>query len=113
MKKPFLLLLLALFSMDIYAQKTKLLLAEKVKYEAANAKENEKNDQELKEEMTTFFGFGLRLSIKGVEETVKKESEQKKKSALRLQVGFQMPKYIKTQPPQKLFKVGWDLGILR
>jgi hypothetical protein len=47
MKKPFLLLLLALFSMDIYAQKTKLLLAEKVKYESVNAKENEKNDQEL------------------------------------------------------------------
>lgn len=113
MKKPFLLLLLALFSMDSYAQKTKLLLAEKVKYEAVNAKENEKNDQELKEEMTTFFGFGLRLSLKGIEETLKEESNQKKKSVLRLQVGFQMPKYIKTQPPQKLFKVGWDLGILR
>jgi hypothetical protein len=113
MKKPFLLLLLALFSMDIYAKKTKLLLAEKVKYEAVGAKENQKNDQELKEDMTTFLGFGLRLSLKGVEETVKEESNQKKKSALRLQVGFQMPKYIKTQPPQKFFKVGWDLGILQ
>lgn len=30
----------------------------KVKYEAINAKENEKNGQELKEEMTTFLGFG-------------------------------------------------------
>lgn len=113
MKKAFLLLLIGMFSSKIYAQKTKLLLAEKVKYEAVNAKENEKNDQELKEEMTTFLGFGLRLSLKGVEETVKEENSQKKKSALRLQVGFQMPKYIKTQPPQKFFKVGWDLGILR
>lgn len=113
MKKAILLLLLGIFSSNVYAQKTKLLLAEKVKYEAINAKENEKNDQELKEEMTSFFGFGLRLSLKGVEETVKEENNQKKKSALRLQVGFQMPKYIKTQPPQKFFKVGWDLGILR
>jgi len=24
-----------------------------------------------------------------------------------------MPNYIKTQPPQKFFKVDWDLGILR
>jgi len=58
MKKALLLLLLAISCTDIYAQKTKLLLAEKVKYEAINAKENEKNDQELKEEMTTFLGFG-------------------------------------------------------
>lgn len=47
MKKAILLLLLRIFSSNVYAQKTKLLLAEKVKYESVNAKENEKNDQEL------------------------------------------------------------------
>ena len=87
--------------------KNKATFSRKVKYEAVNAKENEKNDQELKEEMTSFSGFGLRLSLKDDEETVKEENNQKKKSALQLQVGFQMPNYIKTQPPQKFFKVGW------
>lgn len=55
---------------------------------------NQKNDRELKEEMITFLGFGLRLSIKGVEETLKENDSSKKKSALRLQFGFQMLKYI-------------------
>lgn len=106
-------MLFGIFYSNTYAQKTKLLLAEKVKYDATNAKENEKIDQEIKDEMTTFLGFGMRLSVKGVEETVKESNGQKTKSALRLQIGFQMPKYIKTNPPQKLIKLGWDLGILK
>jgi hypothetical protein len=113
MKKVTLLVLLSIFCSNAHAQKTKLLLAEKVKFEELQAKDSQKIDRELKDEMTTFFGFGIRLSLKGVEETIKDENNQKKKSALRLQVGFQMPKYIKTNPPQKLFKIGWDLGILK
>ena len=113
MKKIKLLVLFGVLSGNVYAQKTKLLLAEKVNFDETKSMENQKNDRELKEEMTTFLGFGLRLSIKGVEETLKENDSSKKKSALRLQFGFQMPKYIKTDPPQKLFKIGWDLGILR
>ena len=113
MKKTILLLFFGMTTVNVNAQKTKLLLAEKVRYEEKKVIDNIKTDQELKEEMTTFFGFGIRLSIKGVEEPVQVNDGKKRKSALRIQLGFQMPKYINTRPPEKFFKTGWDLGILR
>jgi hypothetical protein len=111
MKKAIILLLFSCFPAT--AQKTKLLIAEKVRFEETNVKENDKIDEEIKDKMTTFLGFGFDLSVKGVEEKVQEENKTKQKSAVRFQVGFQMPKFIKTKPPQKVFKLGWDVGILK
>ncbi|GAB3502947.1 hypothetical protein GCM10027442_03340 [Emticicia fontis] len=95
-------------------QKKKFFVAEKVNYDAKNAKENKENDDELKDEMTNFLGFGFRLSITNVEEKINNATDKdKKKVGLRFQVGFQMPKFIKTKPPQKLFKAGMDVGIVK
>jgi hypothetical protein len=111
MKKAIFLLLFSCFSAT--AQKAKLLIAEKVRFNETNAKEVSKIDEEIKDKMTTFLGFGFDLSVKGVEEKVQEENKTKQKSAVRFQVGFQMPKFIKTKPPQKVFKLGWDVGILK
>jgi hypothetical protein len=111
MKKAIILLLFSCFSAT--AQKTKLLIAEKVHFDEVNVNKNNKVDEEIKDNMTTFLGFGFDLSVKGVEEKVQEENKTKQKSAVRFQVGFQMPKFIKTKPPQKVFKLGWDVGILK
>lgn len=111
MKKTIILLLFSCFSAN--AQKTKLLIAEKVRFDETNIKENAKIDEEIKDNMGTFLGFGFNLSVKGVDEKIKEENKTKQKSAVRFQVGFQMPKFIKTKPPQKVFKLGWDVGILK
>jgi len=115
MKKFTLLILMGILSSHAYAQKKKFIVAEKIKFEEKSVQENKQNDEELKEDMDTFLGFGFRLSITNVEEPLKEKENttQKKKVGLRFQLGFQMPKYIKTQPPQKLFKTGWDLGIVK
>lgn len=110
MKTAIILFLFACFSAN--AQKTKLLIAEKVRFDGINIKENAKIDEEIKDNMATFLGFGFNLSVKGIDENVQKENKTKQKSAVRFQVGFQMPKFIKTNPPQKVFKAGWDLGIM-
>lgn len=101
-------------SFTAHGQKKKFFVAEKIKYEQKTEKENKENDEELKDEMTSFMGFGFRLSITDVEEQIKDpNSKDKKKVGLRFQVGFQMPRFIKTKPPQKLFKAGMDVGIVK
>lgn len=116
MKKLALLITLLLIGGTIHAQeqKKKFLVAEKINYDNRSAKENKENDDELKDEMTNFLGFGFRLSIRNVEEKANSSAkDEKKKVGLRFQVGFQMPKFIKTNPPQKLFKAGMDVGIVK
>lgn len=114
MKKLTILLILFIGSLSAHGQKKKFVVAEKIKYEEKSEKENKENDEELKDEMTTFLGFGFRLSITEVEEPIKEANNQdKKKVGLRFQVGFQMPRFIKTKPPQKLFKAGMDVGIVK
>lgn len=116
MKKLTLLIVLILIGGTLRAQekKKRFVVAEKINYEAKSAKENQENDEELKDEMTNFLGFGFRLSITNVEEKLDNSKNQdKKKLGLRFQVGFQMPRFIKTKPPQKLFKAGMDLGIVK
>ncbi|RFS14393.1 hypothetical protein [Emticicia sp. C21] len=114
MKKLALLITLLLIGGTLSAQeqKKKFLVAEKINYDAKSVKENKETDDELKDEMTNFLGFGFRLSITNVEENAHDPTDKdKKKMGLRFQVGFQMPKFIKTKPPQKLFKAGMDVGI--
>lgn len=116
MKKLILLFILFAGTLSAHGQKKKFLVAEKIKYEEKSEKENKENDEELKDEMTTFLGFGFRLSIKDVEEPIKESgtgNQEKKKVGLRFQIGFQMPSFIKTKPPQKLFKAGMDVGIVK
>ncbi len=116
MKKLILLFILFAGTLSAHGQKKKFVVAEKIKYEEKSEKENKENDEELKDEMTTFLGFGFRLSIKDVEEPIKESgtgNQQKKKVGLRFQIGFQMPGFIKTKPPQKLFKAGMDVGIVK
>ncbi|MBA4849616.1 hypothetical protein [Emticicia sp. BO119] len=116
MKKLALLIILLLVGGTLSAQekKKKFFVAEKVNYEAKSVKENQENDDELKDEMTNFLGFGFRLSITNMEEKVNDPANKdKKKMGLRFQIGFQMPKFIKTNPPQKLFKAGMDVGIVK
>ncbi|WP_337044312.1 hypothetical protein [Emticicia sp. 17c] len=115
MKKLTLLIILFVGSFSVYGQqKKKFFVAEKIDYDHKSVKENKQTEEELKNEMTSFLGFGFRLSITNVEEEVKESAkEDKKKFALRFQVGFQMPKFIKTKPPQKVFKAGMDVGIVK
>ena len=116
MKKLTLLIILMLIGGTLSAQekKKKFIVAEKINYESKSARENKENDEELKDEMTSFLGFGFRLSITNLEENVDNSKNQdKKKVGLRFQVGFQMPRFIKTKPPQKLFKAGMDVGIVK
>jgi len=115
MNKVFICLLFLLgCGASAQAQRTKLLIAKKVDFEGMPEKERKATDQELKEEMDTFLGFGYRLSVDNVEETVKTAAEKdKKKKAVRLQIGFQFPRFIKTDPPDKVFKVGWDFGFVK
>jgi len=116
MKKLTLLIMLMLLGGALSAQekKKKFFVAEKIDYDAKSEKEIKQTDAELKDEMTTFLGFGLRFSITNVDESLTPgDKEDKKKTGLRFQVGFQMPKFIKTKPPQKIFKAGMDVGVVR
>ncbi len=77
-------------------------------------KERRAIDREMKEKMDKFLGFGLRLSADNVEETVETAVDKdKKKNAVRFQIALQLPRFIKTDPPDKVFKVGWDFGTLK
>lgn len=114
MKKAFLILFLLIASgVGVQAQKAKILLAKKVNFDGMSVNDEQKIDRKMKEEMDTFLGFGLKIGVDNVEETVKTDNQQKKKSAMRFQVGLQLPKFIKTDPPNKVFKVGWDFGVVK
>lgn len=115
MNKAFICLLLLLgCGASAQAQRVKLLIAKKVDFEGMPEKVRKNIDRELKEEMDTFLGFGYRVSVDNFEETVKTVADKdKKKKAVRFQVGFQLPRFIKTDPPDKVFKVGWDFGFVK
>ena len=115
MNKAFVCLLFLLgCAASAQAQKIKLLIAKKVDFEGMPEKERKDIDRELKEKMDTFLGFGLRLSVDNIEETVKTSADKdKKKKAVRFQIGFQLHRFIKTDPPNKVFKVGWDFGAVK
>jgi hypothetical protein len=80
-----------------------------------NDKENDKNiENRLREDMGRFLGFGMNVSLDSMEqeeENSKDNKRKKKNSGYNLQVGFQLPKFIKTNPPNKIFKIGWNLGL--
>jgi hypothetical protein len=67
-------------------------------------------DNKLKEDMGRFLGFGMNVIVDPIE---KEDTEKKKtkKAGYNLQIGFQLPKFIKTNPPNKLYKIGWSLGV--
>jgi hypothetical protein len=115
MNKAFICLLFLLgCGAAVQAQRVRLLIAKKVDFEGMPEKVRKNIDRELKEEMDTFLGFGLRMGVDNLEETVKTaEDKDKKKKAVRFQVGLQLPRFIKTDPPDKVFKVGWDFGFVK
>ena len=115
MNKAFICLLFLLgCGASAQAQRVRFLIAKKVDFERMPEKERKDLDRALKEEMDPFLGFGLRLKIDDFEETVKTvAAKDKKKKAVRFQVGLQLPRFIKTEPPDKVFKVGWDFGFVK
>lgn len=115
MNKAFICLLFLLgWGASAQAQRVRLLIAKKVDFEGMPEKVRKNTDQELKEEMDTFLGFGYKVSVDNLEETVQTAADKaRKKKAVRFQVGFQLPRFIKTDPPDKVFKVGWDFGFVK
>jgi hypothetical protein len=75
---------------------------------------NKVNDNKFREDMGRFMGFGIGLTLDSVEEEEENNStdnkRKKKNSGYNLQMGFQLPRFVKTNPPNKVFKVGWKLG---
>lgn len=91
------------------AQRRKLLFSEKIDFEKQPKDIVQKLDSEMTEEMDRFLGFGFHFSVKRL--STKNITETKKKDGLSVNFGFQLPKYLKTKPPEKLLKAGWNLGL--
>lgn len=94
------------------SKRSKLIVLEKANLDDTTKVENKGLDNEMKEDMNRFLGFGMHVSLKEREESAHNvANSKKKKSGVTLQMGFQLPKFIKTDPPNKVFKLGWNLGI--
>lgn len=96
------------------AQQTKIVAGDKVDYDKMSKQELAKTDQELSRNMDLVLGFGLKIKVVKVAEEVKSKNElSKEKNALRFQIGMKLPQFIKTDPPDKVFKIGWDFGVVK
>ncbi|MCU0326083.1 MAG: hypothetical protein MUF45_12645 [Spirosomaceae bacterium] len=95
------------------SKRNKLIVLEKANLDDTTKVENKGLDNEMKEDMNRFLGFGMHVSLKEREEETSQNvaNSKKKKSGVTLQMGFQLPKFIKTDPPNKVYKLGWNLGI--
>ncbi len=111
--KLFLLFLLVFSFGATYAQKTKILAGDKVEYDKMTKNELAKTDESLSKNMDLVLGFGLKVKVIKVQEELSMKKELKEKKALRLQVGLKLPLFIKTDPPDKVFKIGWDFGFVK
>lgn len=109
-----LLLFLLVFTFSATnAQKTKILAGDKVNYDKMTENELAKTNESLSKNMDLVLGFGLKVKVIKVEEEVTLKKEVKEKNALRFQVGLKLPGFIKTDPPDKVFKIGWDFGFVK
>lgn len=95
------------------AQKTKILAGDKVNYSAMSEQELAKTDEQLSKNMDLVLGFGLKLKVIKVEEEVQLKNTTKEKNAVRFQIGLKLPRFINTDPPDKVFKIGWDFGMVK
>jgi hypothetical protein len=112
MRTLFLIAFLTVVFGQTNAQKKGLLFAEKINFEKQPEETVKKQDTELKEDMDKFLGFGLNFAVNRLQEEEKKSEGKKKKSeGISIQIGLKLPKYFKTKPPEKLLKVGWNLGL--
>lgn len=94
------------------AQKKGLLFSEKIDFDKQPKQIVEKQEAEITEEMDRFLGFGFHFSVKKVPlETQNSDRKNKIKEGISVQFGFQMPKYLRTKPPEKLLKAGWKMGL--
>lgn len=94
------------------AQKKSLLFSEKIDFDKQPKQIIEKQDTEMTDEMDRFLGFGLHFSVKKVPlESQNSDRKNKIKEGISLEFGFQMPKYLRTKPPEKLLKAGWKIGL--
>ena len=91
----------------------KILAGKKVDYDKMSKKELAKTDQVLSHNMDQVLGFGLKLKVVKVEKEVSVNDVKKEKNALRFQIGLKLPQFIKTDPPDKVFKLGWDFGVVK
>lgn len=97
----------------IQAQKTKILAGDKVNYSEMSEQELAKTDEQLSKNMDLVLGFGLKLKVIKVEEEVQLKNATKEKNAVRFQIGLKLPRFINTDPPDKVFKIGWDFGVVK
>jgi len=94
------------------AQKKGLLFSEKIDFEKQSKQIIEKIDAEMTDEMDRFLGFGFHFSVNKSPLDAKNVSRKKFfKEGVSVHFGVQLPKYLKTKPPEKLIKTGWILGL--
>ncbi|MFB0947229.1 MAG: hypothetical protein ACI9V1_000627 [Spirosomataceae bacterium] len=63
--------------------------------------------------MDLVLGFGLKIKVVKVEQKVKSKDADKERNAVRFQIGLKLPRFINTDPPDKVFKIGWDFGVAK
>jgi hypothetical protein len=112
MKLMFTLLLFLTFGAS-QAQKAKILAGDKVEYDKMSRQELAKTDAELSRNMDLVLGFGLKIKVIQVEQKIKSKDADKEKNAVRFQIGLKLPRFINTDPPDKVFKIGWDFGVVK
>lgn len=111
-----LLLLIVLFSFvttHSSGQKSKVLLGDKVDYEKMSKQDLADTNEDLAQNMDVVLGFGLKLKVAKIENEVEVDQTKKEKNAVRFQIGLKLPQFINTDPPDKIFKIGWDFGVVK
>jgi hypothetical protein len=112
MRIVFLILIMIGVLSQANAQRKGLLFSEKIDFDKQPKQIVEKQEAEITEEMDRFLGFGFHFSVKKVPlESQNSDRKNKIKEGISLQLGFQMPKYLRTKPPEKLLKAGWKMGL--
>ena len=112
MRIIYLVIILMSVFVQTNAQKKGLLFSEKIDFEKQPKQIIEKQDTEMTDEMDRFLGFGFHFSVKKVPlESQNSVLKNKIKEGISVQFGFQMPKYLRTKPPEKLLKAGWKMGL--
>jgi hypothetical protein len=117
MKTFFIFACFSLFSTMALTQtvdkKNKLVVFEKANLDDTTQLDSKDLDEEIREEGKRFLGFKMHFAVKNMAESSDKNehNSKKKKVGYKLQVGFQLPKFIKTDPPNKTFKLGWNMGL--
>lgn len=114
MKRLFtVMIVLAFVPTQVSGQKTKILVGDKVDYDKMDKLELAKTNKYLSNNMDIVLGFGLKMKLRKVAGKVSAEDSTQEKNAVRFQIGLKLPGFIKTDPPDKVFKVGWDFGVLK